>query len=293
MEAIQRVLTVAGSGTALGDEYAAVKTGLARIGPTATTFDRGAYDPRAVAMALEMWRQRMAFEHRSTAVFAALAMQLMEANASLDAKVVMLRMAQDELRHTETCAGVVVALGGAAEVPTDVAVAPLARHRGCSPEGRALRNVIYTTCMSEMVAVARFVDTLDHTTDAFMRDANRALLTDEVLHGQFGFHYLEAWRPWLAAHPDEIAQLNRYLRHAFAVIEGILGGAPDPTAPAATADELAIGLTDSNRSRDVFYGTMEGAIVPGLDRFGLDATDAWRRRAREDGVPVAAETLLA
>jgi hypothetical protein len=150
-----------------------------------------------------------------------------------------------------------------------------------SPEERALRNVLYTTSLSEMVAVAMLVDELDRTTDPFLREAVRQILSDEVLHGQFGFHYLEAWRPWLDRHPEAVAGLERYLQHAFVVIEAELAG--PPRAPKKlTDDEQALGLPDGARHRDIFYGAMEQAIVPGLERLGIAAGKSWRERRRLD-----------
>lgn len=271
-------LSTVPSGTPLDAELAAIEKALARIPPSTASFDRSAWEPAAIASLTAQWTFRMGFEHRSSMVFSQLAQQLFEANASLDAKVVMMRMAQDELRHTATCATVLEALGAEPVVEVDLAVEPLAKHGGITLEERALRNVIYTTCMSEMVACARFVATLDRTTDPFMRDVTRRLLADEVLHGQFGFHYLAAWRPWLDAHPDAQAGLERYLVHAFAVIEGEL--APTPPFRTPSADEIALGGDDGALAREVFYGTTEGAIVPGLERLGLAAGKAWRERRR-------------
>ena len=271
-------LTVGLSGTPLEKELAAIEAGLARIPPSDARFDPSAYDPSAIAKVRAGWTQRMIFEHRSSMVFSQLAQQLFEANATLDAKIVMMRMAQDELRHTATCASVIEALGGDPIADAVFDVEPLAVHRGTGVEERALRNVIYTTCMSEMVACARFVATLDHTTDPFMRDAMRRLLADEILHGQFGFHYLTAWRPWLDANPDVVRSIERYLVHAFAVIEGEL--APKGTFPPLGADERALGGDDAALAREVFYGTTEGAIVPGLEQLGIGAGASWRDRRR-------------
>lgn len=270
-------VTIALSGTPIEKEYRLVDEAIRRTPTLVGSFDPSPYDPRAVERARDAWSQRMAFEHRSTAVFGALSLQLIEANASLDAKLVMLRMAQDELRHTETCGEVVRALGGEPTFTADVHVEPLATHRGCSPEERALRNVIYTTCLSEMIAIARLVDEMDETRDPFLRDATRRLLADEVLHGQFGFHYLESWRPWLEEHPDVIRSLERYLQHAFAVIEEALVP-PSLREYRLTEDERALGLSPFERGRTIFFETMEHAIVPGLERFGIDAGASWRTR---------------
>ncbi len=276
-------LTIASSGTPIEKEYRLVDDGIRRTETLVATFDARSYDPRAIAAVRENWSLRMAAEHRSTAVFGALALQLIEANAPLDSKVVMLRMAQDELRHTETCGEVVRALGGEPVIETDISVAPLATHRGASPEERALRNVIYTTCLSEMIAIARLVDELDSTSDPFLRDATRRLLADEVLHGQFGFHYLEASRAFLEQHAEVVRSLERYLQHAFAVLEGALAGRGG-VGRKLTEDEIALGVQPAERGREIFYETLEHAIVPGLERFGIDARTSWRERRRLDGV---------
>jgi hypothetical protein len=286
MPGLEGELTIVLSGGPLEKEYRAVCNALARAGTNANaTFDAKPYDPAAIESVRDMWLERMAFEHRSTTVFCYLSAQLMEANATLDAKLVMLRMAQDELRHTETCGRVVETLGGKASRMSRIDVAPLAVHPGCSPEERAMRNVIYTTCLSEMTAVANFVDTLDRMGDPFMRARTRDLLADEVLHGQFGFHYLASWKPWLDANETVRGSIHRYLRHAFAVIERVLGGKPPPGTPRPTADQEALGFVDPFRASEVFYGTMEGAVIPALDTYGFDASRAWRERRLEPGAP--------
>jgi len=267
--------------TRIRREYAIIQRGMARVGPTPHLFEAERYAPEAVRLVRDRWSGQLADEHRSTFVFSALAGQMAEAGAGVDMVAVMLRMAQDELRHTATCASVIRALGGNAEPEADFTVEQLATHRGVSPEERALRNVIYTTSCSELVACARFVATLDETTDPYMRQMMRTLLADEILHAQFGFHYLEAWRPWLEAHPETVVSLERFLRHAFAVIEREL--APAPPFPSIDAETRALGGDDPALAREVFYGTMESATVPGLARFGIDAERCWKTRSLASG----------
>jgi hypothetical protein len=276
------------SGTALEAELRLVERGLARTDfDSSLRFDPTPYDARIRALVARQWQARMVFEHRSSTVFSQLAAQLFEAGATLDAKIVMLRMAQDELRHTGTCADVVRTLGADAEPDVDLRVEPLATHAGVSREERALRNVLFTTSCSELVACARFVDTLDHATDPYLRQAIRALLADEVLHAQFGFHYLEACRPWLDAHPEARASLERFLTVAFATLERELAPRPPwPKMPGELAAQYAaLGGDDPERVHGVFYGTMENAVVPGLARFGLDAERCWRERPALDARP--------
>jgi hypothetical protein len=271
-------LTAALTGTRIETEYRAAADALARVRPSPHAFEPGAYDPRSVARARAFWSDRMVNEYTSTTVFSALASQLVEANATLDATAVALRMAHDELVHAEACAGVVVAMGGVGRRMRCTDVAVIARHPGCSPEERALRNVIFTTCLSEMNAVSYFVATLDRMKDPFLRDVTRQLLADEVLHGSFGFAYLEAWAPYLDANPSARASVSAYLPYAFAVVERELGRGEGLDAQ-LSADDLALGVVPPGVSAELFRATMTEAVVPGLARFGLAAEDAWRRRS--------------
>jgi hypothetical protein len=266
--------------SALGKEYRHIAPTMIRCTRQVRAFDAKAYDPRAVEAARGMWRVRMVAEYRSTSVFSAMVAQLMEARASLESTAVVLRMGQDELRHAEVCGEAIARLGGAPRIEDPVAVQPIARHPGCTPEERALRNVVYGCALSEIVNTARFVDALDSMSDPFLKDVTRQLLSDEVLHGQFGFFYLDEWRDWLDANPEVKVSLARYLRHAFVVLEKQLsgtGGAPK----ALTEDERALGLPDPARLPETFYATIEGAIVPGLERYGIEAGAAWRERRLE------------
>ncbi len=268
------------SGTAIEGEYRALNAALTRNGrgnpdeaPLAALADLG---PALVSRLIEQWRARMAIEYRSSMVFGQLALQLVQAAAYLDETVVMLRLAQDELRHAGTCAEVLVGLG-ADPVAASLPIEPLATHRGTSPLECALRNVIFTTCISEMTACARFVAVLDEVDVPALREAIRRLLADEVWHGRFGFHFLEARADLLAHDPALRASLGRYLGHAFAVAEREL--APTVALHRPNADERRCGIEDPVLAREIFLTTMEHAVVPGLDRFDLGAHAAWHTRA--------------
>ncbi len=273
-----RTLSAAPTSPALAKEYALLDAGLARTADTLPPWDPSPYPPEALASLQSTWVERMSAEHGSFPVFTGLALQLSEAGAGFDAEAVMLRMAADEIRHAALCADVLTALGGDPSCVAPRAVAPLARHPGCSPMERALRNVIYTTCLSEMVAVARFVEALEHIESPYLRAMTRRLLADEVLHGQFGFHWLDAQRSWLAANPGVCDSTERWLRHALAVIELRLAGT-SPRPWTLTDAERALGVPDPARAREVFHTTLEGAVLPGLERYGIRARRAWEARS--------------
>jgi hypothetical protein len=273
-------VTIAGSGTPIEDEYRRLCEGIGRCKPQAFAFDASLYAPEVVAKAREMWRVRMRAEHESVPAFIGLALQMVQANATLDAQAVVLRMAADEVRHAEICGETVRALGGepACEVALDKPM--LAIHRGCSPEERALRNVIFGNCLVETVNTAHLVDVHDSMSDPCLREATRRLLADEVLHGAFGFDYLRAWTPWLDAHPAVRPSIDRYLRRAFVELEHLRSGAGAPPRT-LSADEVALGIPSPRRLPEVFYQTVEAALVPALESFGFEAGAAWRARSKD------------
>ena len=266
-------LTLTGSNPAIEDEYRRALAGLARCQAQPAPFDASRYHPAAVAEAREMWRVRMRAEHASVPPLAALVLQLVEAGASLDAQGVVLRMGLDELRHTEICGEAVRALGGEPSCETDPAPTRLPTWPGVSPEERALRNVIFGNAMVEMVNAANLVDILDSMSDPCLREATRLLLADEVQHASFGYDYLAAWAPWIAARPEVRASLDGFLRAAFAELRRVRTGGLR-TRP-LTADHVALGIADPMRLTVVLHQTVEGAIVPALESFGLAAGDAW------------------
>lgn len=239
--------------------------------------DVSAYPAEDVELAVRFWRARILSEHRSVQVFTQLALQLFEVNAPIDAQAVVLRMAQDELVHTEICGEVLAAMGAAASVETDVSLRPLATHAGIGVLARTVRNVVYATCLSEMIAMGRLADSLDTAQDPAIRSVVRAILADEVMHGQFGFLYLDSLQGVLEARPDLRDDLAHYLVHAFAVLEAELAP-PARTVPGSGA--VALGVLQPARARDVFYGTVAEAIIPGLEARGIAAAQSWRERRR-------------
>ena len=243
----------------------------------ATGFTPTAWSSSALAKVRARWQIQRFVEHRSTSVFLDLTKQLMEAGASVEATGVSARMAHDEYRHARLAADVLEGLGCTKLAPLDRVLPVVARHPDVSREVAALRNVILCTCISETNAVANFVLELEEIRDPFVARATRALLADEVLHGEYGFRYLDDWAPYLASTPGERDQVTRYLPFAFAFAERELLGPPDSRR--ATAEERALGLLDRATRRDVFFDVMNHAVVPGLEAHGLGAEHAFRQRS--------------
>jgi hypothetical protein len=244
----------------------------------APSFDSAPYGASALARARHLWTVRATAEHESALIFAGLLPFALEAKASLDAQTVLVGMAEDELRHAAICAEVARRLGGEPPPP-----APTTIPRGARPiEEQLLRHVIYGNCMTETVNAARLVDAAEQARDPFLRGALLELLADEVRHAKFGFVLLADWASFLASHPDARRAIDEFLPGAFAALERTLSGAGASRAGFGD-DDLALGSPDPGRLAEVFYRTVEEAIVPGLDRAGFAASAAWRSRARQTG----------
>jgi hypothetical protein len=220
-----------------------------------------------------LWTVRAAAEQESALIFAGMLPLALEAGADLDTQTVILAMAEDEIRHAAICTEVARCLGGNPTPP-----APPAMPRNTRPiEEQLLMHVIYGNCMTETVNVARLVDAAENARDAYMRQALEALLSDEVRHARFGFALLGDWAPWLAAHPEALQAMEQSLPHAFAALERTLSGVGAPRSGFGT-DDLALGSPDPGGLAEVFYRTVEEAVIPGLERAGFAAGSAWNVR---------------
>jgi hypothetical protein len=86
--------------------------------------------------------------------------------------------------------------------PRPADVPPLARHAGSDaggarPAQRALRHAACPRWSTRRASSTR----LDTMTDPFLRDVTRVLLSDEIVHAQFGFLYLDVHKEWLETPP--------------------------------------------------------------------------------------------
>jgi hypothetical protein len=127
-----------------------------------------------------------------------------------------------------------------------------------------------------MFSVAYLSTSVEQCKDVYVRNATRALLADEILHGRFGFAYVEAQATWLDAHPAARDGTTRYLQFAFAVAEREFGQWPKH-AP-LTDEERALGLVSSDLAGELYAKTMAVAVVPVLESLGIGAEWAFRTR---------------
>jgi len=241
--------------------------------------DVASYDPAALGAAHRVWRRRAFNEHQSAMVFTGLLPQLVEAEATLDVKTTVLRMAMDELRHGALCAGIVEAMGGEGSLSADLRTRPLPDHPGCTPLERAMRNALFIGCLAETVAVAFTAEEREQTSEPLMRRAIEQISADESLHARFGWAFVTEAAPELD--DDARVRTNTWLRTAFRYLEREeMLEVPDVRPPSDELREqgLALGVCDNGATRALFYDTIREAILPGLEALGFAAHEAWRQR---------------
>jgi hypothetical protein len=237
------------------------------------SFDVGRYSASALSRARHLWTVRATAEQESALIFAGMLPFALAAGADLDTQALIIGMADDEIRHAVICSDVARCLGGSPVRPTTFAIPRSAR----PIEEQFLDHVIYGNCMTETINVARLVDASENARDEYMRHALHALLSDEVRHARFGFALLADWGPWLKAHSAARRATELRLPHAFASLERTLSGV-GALRDSFGADDIALGSPDPGRLSEVFYSTVEEAVIPGLERAGFAAGAAWRAR---------------
>jgi len=238
-----------------------------------------AIHPEALRLCRRNWQRRMIQEHQSAQVFSSMLPDLIEAEATIDVKVCVLRSAMDELHHAALCADVVSYLGGVPEVETNLQLPPIAPHPGVPALERSLRNLFFVGCLSETVAVSLLTEERELVKDPYVARVLKQLAGDETLHARIGWVYLREVWPTL----DEAARERtiEYLYVALAYYEKCMVDATPFASipPIILAEARSIGFADCRESRALFYETMESVIIPQLEEIGLPARKAWDARA--------------
>ena len=261
--------------TALSDEWdRIVRTTLRRGTPPEELeprIDVDAFDPGAVAVARKGWLRRMVDETRSATVFSGLLPQLIEAEMPIDLQGVALRAAMDELRHGALCALVAKALGATPEAEIGDAAEGPAAHADCSPRARLIRNVIYTSCISETVSVALTAAEREEADEPLVSAVLDQLLGDETLHARFGWVCLEHVRDELDAEDQKAveAYLPLALGHYENELRRRIGPPTSPGSEAERRDRARLGVTESALAHDVLHDTLRGVIAPRLRDAGF------------------------
>lgn len=230
--------------------------------------------PRVRQAAIATWRGRMINESASSAVFAALSVQLERAGASAADVSACETFSREEQRHGVLCGAVVEALGGEARAFFDDP-APFPQHEDVAPLEGALRNVLSVGCLSETVAVALIGAEREEMPDGALRGLLTRIWADEIGHSRFGWRFVAEHVPSLG--DAARARLGAYLAVAFRSLEEHeLDHLPAHAAPPVEGKQL--GLCDGRSARKLFYATVTDVIIPRLEQLGLPARLAWEHR---------------
>ena len=233
-------------------------------------------------MGIHTWKARMVNEHGSAVVFEGLHRQLSAlynthpsyiSNTELEK---VLSFATEERRHGILCAAVSHSLGGDA-IANALAVEEFPMHEDCSLLAGCIRNVLSVCCLSETVAVALIAAEREEMPNGPIRSLLTEIWSDECGHANFGWNLVQ--RLWQYTTTQDKTDINEYLAIAFAHLEDHeLRHLPLHNVLHFPQEASAIGLCNGNTARALFYATVEGIIIVGLNTIGLSATTAWNKR---------------
>lgn len=234
--------------------------------------DLAGVSPVDLESARTNWKERMVSEHASARVFGELVGGMMRAGLPAEETYRVADMVRQELDHARLCAKVLVAIGvePVADLPELVHVP--SHEDATSPLEAVLRNVISIGCCSETVAVALVATERELAGPPALRRVLDQILRDEIKHSRFGWRLVSRLAPSLSAR--ERASLGEYLVDAFA--HQVRFHAPFLAMPCAGEQGLALGAPHGRSNWLVFTTTMDDIVVPGLERCGLPAREAWR-----------------
>jgi hypothetical protein len=172
----------------------------------------------------------------------------------------------DEVRHAALCAELAAAYGVSAgdDVP-DVELAP----SGLGPREAILYEVVAACCITETESVATVASLLAEPAEPQVRRVLHEIARDEIMHGRMGWTHLAR----------EAAAGVGFLA---GWIPDMLAGTVDPGLfyrngdgePLGAAELLRHGVLQRARKREIFVGTLERVVFPGLERFGIDVGPA-------------------
>lgn len=212
------------------------------------------------------WAFRAASEQEAEGRSLRLAAELAETGAAPVVVAMGARAAEDERRHARLCADV-AARYGAPPPPRDRVEARPIGPPHYALRDRVLYEVVSFCCINETINASLLARTLEVARDGVIRDAVRRILKDEVDHGRLGWAHLAEQRARGAG--------------AF------LGAALPRMLDAAVSDELFLpddrppgagGVAHGDLPRATLLAilreTLDGVILPGFDRFGVDTRAA-------------------
>jgi hypothetical protein len=226
-------------------------------------------NPGLRRMVGEAWAFRARVEQDAAVRFTRLAGAIPAFDRESPAIALMLRAADDERRHAGLCAELAAAYGQPVEdatpVSTEIAPPELA------PREAVLYEVVAACCITETESVATVTTLLSARSEPRVREVLHQIARDEVVHGRMGWAHLAR-----EAESSSVAFLSAW-------VPVMLSGTVDDSLfaelpPEELADELMqYGVLPQAQKREIFVRTLEEVVLPGLEKFGIDAAPgrAW------------------
>jgi len=227
---------------------------------------------RASGAVRSEWARRVEEEYRSASIAQHLTLWLIQIGASPDLVHAGMRIADDEMVHSEMSHAVLEAAGGGAPAPIPRETLELTRTPGDPLEHDVTRVAVRVFCLGETVAVPLFRRLREGCTVPVARRALDRVLRDEVRHRDFGWSLLT----WLLEHP--MAPALRKLTEAalpadFARLRGAYGASPGMTR--IDPKDRAWGLMSPSEYAAATERTLERDWIPRFRKLGIDARRAW------------------
>ena len=213
----------------------------------------------------EAWAFRARVEHEAALRFARLAEAIAGFDAESPIPALLRRAADDERRHEDLCADLAQQYGqAAAGKGEDAAIAPA----GLDRRSAALYEMVAACCITETESMATLASLLEGPADPTVEKVLREIARDEVVHGRMGWAHLarEAAR-------SDVGFLSRW-------IPSMLSGTVGDDLFSAVDEELEasgllrLGVLPHSMKRRIFIGTLDGVVLPGLEKFGVDPEPA-------------------
>jgi hypothetical protein len=132
----------------------------------------------------------------------------------------------------------------------------------------ALYEMVAACCVAETESVATVTTLLAEELDPAVEAALREIARDEVAHGRMGWAHLAR-----AASASDVSFLSRWIP---AMLEGAVadGLFQSDDVDLEAADLVRHGVLPRAKKREIFLGTLEGVVFPGLEKFGIDGGPA-------------------
>jgi hypothetical protein len=213
----------------------------------------------------EAWAFRTRVEDEAALRFTRLAVGICDFDPRSPVPALMRRAAEDERRHAALCAELSAAYGQPAEARTDDAgIAP------ATLEARSalLYEVVAACCITETESVATLTTLLGDGSEPRVEKVLREIAKDEVAHARMGWAHLAR-----EAALYDVSFLSTWIPSMLSgtVDDGLFRVA---NAELETPELLRHGVLPHASKRAIFVGTLETVVLPGLERFGVNAGPA-------------------